>query len=159
MTDLQACIAESVVQRSTGYETPCLLWQGPKDEDGYGRLHLNGKRSRAHRTAYEDANGQIPEGLVLDHLCRIRHCVNPDHLEPVTNGENVHRAGAARRAAITHCPKGHEYTPENSYFCRRGTRSCRSCRADAKKRWAARNPTYWRERRAALRSAGRGGPA
>jgi hypothetical protein len=69
--------------------------------------------------------GPIPEGLTIDHLCRAIRCVNPAHLEPVTNAENIRRAALAN--ARSHCPHGHEYTPENSYFDPKGGRRCREC--------------------------------
>jgi DNA-binding XRE family transcriptional regulator len=74
--------------RDCGYETPCWVWLRNINEKGYGKI---GWKTRAHRAYYERFVGPIPEGMMLDHLCRIRACVNPDHLEPVTNGENVRR--------------------------------------------------------------------
>lgn len=86
----------------------CWLWKGAT-ACGYGYF----RHRPAHRFAYELYRGPIPEGLQLDHLCRVRSCVNPSHLEAVTQGVNLHRGEtiAARNAAKTHCPKGHEYTP------------------------------------------------
>ena len=104
----------------------CWEWIGAKVY-GYGRL----SRGRtpdgsqlAHRVVYELMTGPIPEGLTLDHLCRNRGCVRPDHLEPVSLAENTRRGAAAR----THCPQGHEFTPENTY-CRpsKVERQCRIC--------------------------------
>lgn len=69
----------------------CWLWTGWRT-NGYGRFTTNGKNWRAHRFAFEEMRGPIPEGLQLDHLCRVRHCVNPDHLEPVTRQQNMLRA-------------------------------------------------------------------
>lgn len=77
----------SVVQIKGG----CWLWIGALDRDGYGIAGLNGKQHRAHRLAYQWARGEIAEGLVVDHLCRITNCVNPDHLEAVTRAENKAR--------------------------------------------------------------------
>lgn len=71
---------------------------------------------------YEAFVGPIPDGLQIDHLCRVRHCVNPAHLEPVTIAENVRRGAAAQ----THCKYGHEYTPENTVI-HHGGRECRTC--------------------------------
>ena len=69
----------------------CWIWRGARDDKGYGSLGINGKILRAHRVSYEWLIGPIPEGLVLDHLCRVPPCVNPAHLEPVTQGENSRR--------------------------------------------------------------------
>ena len=93
----------------------------------------------AHRVVYEHFHGPIPVGLQLDHLCRVHNCVNPDHLEPVTSKENLHRGDthAARNAAKTHCPKQHEYTPANTYVYQ-GKRLCRECRRARYREWYRR---------------------
>lgn len=81
---------------------PCWLWTSRQDRDGYGRFAVEGKDFRAHRFAYKDLVGPIPDGLTIDHLCRVPGCVNPAHMEPVTAGENKRRANHAngsRRAA------------------------------------------------------------
>lgn len=85
--------------------------------------------AKAHRVAFELIRGCIPNGLVLDHLCRNRGCVNPDHLEPVTFRENIMRGVGytAQQARKTHCRHGHEFTVENTYVWR-GGRICRTCR-------------------------------
>lgn len=111
----------------------CWLWFAWKSSKGYGRFHVDGKGQQAHRVAYEALVGPIPKGLQLDHLCRNPACVNPAHLEPVTGKENVNRGqsaelSAAQQRAITHCPNGHQYTPENTYTDPRGWRNCRKCR-------------------------------
>ena len=114
----------------------CWEWQAAKDTKGYGVFNPNGTLVRSHRFAYENLVGPIPEGLQLDHLCRNRICVNPDHLEPVTQGVNTDRGTARIRlsiqgANITHCPRGHEYTEENTHVNKRnGTRKCRKCHRD-----------------------------
>lgn len=107
----------------------CWLWTGSLTRDGYGNLTLRGKVRRAHRVSYEDAKGAIPEGLELDHVCRERRCVRPDHLEPVTHAENMRRSEMASRfGAKTHCPSGHAYDEANTFRCKRGFRQCRACR-------------------------------
>ena len=118
-------------------ETGCWLWTGRLSSHGYGecRIKRNGKPIRfAHRVAYYLFVGPIPEGLQLDHLCRVRHCVNPEHLEPVTSRENILRSPftvASRWAQRTHCNYGHEFTPENTGM-RKGNRFCRTCKRTRK---------------------------
>lgn len=109
----------------------CWLWTALKNGSGYGIITINKKVRLAHRFAYELLVGPIPDGLQLDHLCRVRHCVNPAHLEPVTCRENLHRGDtwAARNAAKTHCPQGHPYDEKNTLVSG-GLRSCRTCARD-----------------------------
>lgn len=114
----------------------CWLWTGSLTESGYGRFSIGGRAGtvvRAHRFSYEMHVGAIPAGLDLDHLCRVRRCVNPSHLEPVTRRENTLRspiAAPAVNASLTHCIRGHEFTPENTYTppSRPNSRHCRACR-------------------------------
>lgn len=119
----------------------CWLWCLGKNSHGYGRITVPGVRYvEAHVVSYNAFKGEIPEGLELDHLCRVRHCINPNHLEPVTHAENMRRSAAA----FTHCPNGHAYTPENVYLYK-GSRNCRTCtrigvaKYNAKKRAAKAN--------------------
>ena len=111
--------------------TGCWLWSGSMDQHGYGKIWVRPRILFAHRWFYEHLKSPIPAGLVIDHLCRVPLCVNPDHLEPVTIGENVRRGNAGihhrvRMRAKTHCPQGHEYSPENTY--RYGPRRhCKTC--------------------------------
>ena len=103
---------------------PCWLWLGYCRDGRYPWMYYEGRSMAAYRVAYILFVGPIPAGLHLDHLCRVASCVNPAHLEPVTQQENNRRAGAA----ITHCPQGHEYTTENTGYARNGTtRFCRIC--------------------------------
>ena len=106
----------------------CWEWLGSKN-CGYGHIRDSGSMRKAHRVAYELVIGPIPEGLVIDHLCRNRACVNPSHLEPVSQKENIRRGVSvvAVKMALTHCPHGHPYSGENLYTNRRGWRYCRTC--------------------------------
>lgn len=112
----------------------CWLWTGAMT-GGYGQVRFAGGFIRAHRLAYELTNGQIPDGLDLDHLCRVTNCVNPAHLEPVTRPVNILRGVgmSAKRARQTHCKRGHEFTPENTYKWRT-SRICRACARQRKSR-------------------------
>lgn len=101
----------------------CWEWTAGKYAWGYGQFSVGYKKIRAHRWAYEHLVGPIPEGLVIDHLCRNPPCVNPAHLEPVTGAENTRRGGNALK---THCPRGHEYDEANTRYCH-GSRFCRAC--------------------------------
>lgn len=115
----------------------CWLWTAAKDQYGYGLFSSTSKMG-AHRWAYERLVGPIPKGLVIDHLCRTRACVNPAHMEAVTNKENILRGESlsAQRGRQTHCKYGHEFTPENTYVRPGGHRDCRVClrRRDQKRK-------------------------
>jgi hypothetical protein len=113
--------------------TGCWEWAGPKNWGGYGQI-LNVGPSRSHWTAHGAAYrlfvGEIPMGMELDHVCRMRHCANPAHLEVVTHRENLRRAPTqvtTVNATKTHCVDGHEFTEENTYTTPDGRRQCRSC--------------------------------
>jgi hypothetical protein len=113
----------------------CWLWRGTttRPVNGYGQIRLDRRMVTSHRVAYELLVGPIPEGLELDHLCRVRHCVNPVHLEPVTPHENLLRGEgpAARHARKTHCHRGHPLSGANLRMCNGGrSRRCRECKRE-----------------------------
>lgn len=118
---------ESKFQKTDG----CWLWRGSLVVNGYGRMRPHGKANHvnAHRISYELYVGRIPEGLTLDHLCRVRACVNPSHLEPVTKSVNTLRGygAAAKNARKIQCNRGHKYTSKNTYLRSSGHRICRRC--------------------------------
>ena len=104
----------------------CWAWAGARNSKGYG-LYTPVRRGvfMAHRFAWESHVGPIPEGLQIDHLCRNRSCVRPDHLEPVTLQENIRRGA---KSTATHCKYGHAYTSDNTRLAiRDGARTCRAC--------------------------------
>lgn len=114
------------IERFVEFGSDCWIWTGSCQVDGYGRVQFRGKSWRAHRAIYTLLVDEIPEGLVLDHLCRNPSCVNPEHLEPVTQQENSLRGLMGRLK--TECPKGHLYSEENTYRNSRGHRYCRTCK-------------------------------
>lgn len=106
--------------------TGCWNWTAYIDAGGYGRSNMPGLPELAHRASYEAFVGPIPNGLTLDHLCQNTRCVNPDHLEPVTNAENVRRANQAK----THCKRGHEFNEANTTVHPVRGRRCLVCHRD-----------------------------
>jgi hypothetical protein len=138
----------------------CWRFTGAHNREGYGMVNEGGKSGRmklVHRVVYEAMVGPIPEGHVLDHVyerCQFRDCCNPEHCEPVTNEENARRMWAAgrgvgdtraairvrvaRQRALTHCKRGHEFTPENTRVDSRGQRSCKACGIDQQRARRAR---------------------
>lgn len=121
-------------------EDGCWEWLGSRTSNGYGRHQMRGKHWMAHRAAYVLLVGPIADGMQLDHLCRNRGCVNPEHLEQVTARENTLRSSSfiADNARKTHCHKGHEFTPENTYAMKGGGRSCRECANASQRRYRAK---------------------
>lgn len=128
---------EKVMSRTDKQVDGCWLYTGALAADGYARVKdtSTDRALLVHRVVYDELVGTVPDGLVLDHLCRVRNCVNPQHLEPVTDAENIRRGVRARLGERTHCAEGHEFTPENTVPQRRKTKSgvtltpvCRTCR-------------------------------
>lgn len=113
----------------------CWEWLGSRDSKGYGQTEIEGKLRRAHRVVYEHEIGPIPDGLVLDHLCRNPNCVNPAHLEPVTQRINILRGEgfAAVNARKTHCKRGHLFDEANTRIRANGNRGCRTCHLEQKR--------------------------
>lgn len=138
---LPASALDRFVSRTELREGGCVVWTGGKTRGGYGVFasgtsHFSTTKEMAHRWSYENFVGPIPDGYDIDHLCRVRECVNPDHLEPVTRAENIRRAVALK----THCPHGHPYDEQNTRLDSYGHRSCKTCiRARDAARAGARN--------------------
>ena len=119
----------------------CWLWTKKPDKEGYARIQYESRPTRAHVFAYEKFVGSIPSRLVIDHLCRVRHCVNPKHLEAVTRRENNLRGASlwARQSRRTHCIHGHLLAGSNLYVVKtkqgNERRQCRKCRSTTMKKW------------------------
>lgn len=128
----------------------CWTWRGSQDRHGYGHARVVGENVLVHRFAYAISRGPIPEGMTVDHLCFNTICVNPDHLRLLTHSENA----ANQQSTVdppAYCPRGHEYTEENTYWNRhasspnrRPTRYCRTCNREAQRR-------SWERKKAAAR--------
>lgn len=114
----------------------CWSWTGAKNDRGYGQIRVDGRIVYAHRFSYQVHLGSIPDSLQIDHLCRNRSCVRPDHLEPVTSAENTRRGEPASR---TQCPRGHAYDEANTgRSARTGRRFCKACHSFFASRTKAR---------------------
>lgn len=116
----------------------CWIWTGSLNASGYGCVRIEGRSLRPHRVSYALEFGEIPAGLTLDHLCRVRSCVRPDHLEAVTHRENSRRGTSgdllrARLLAKTSCRNGHPYGPDTPRR-KEGCRNCAVCKAEGSKR-------------------------
>ena len=115
----------------------CWIWMGPRYRGQYGTFMAKKQHFLAHRASYEHSIGTIPDGLVLDHLCRNPLCINPSHLEPVSNRTNILRGRSpfALNAAKTHCKRGH---PLINAWLHRGRRVCRECSRQRLQEWRSR---------------------
>ena len=132
-----------LIYRHADQSGDCWIWLGTYSEDGYGKVWVGGKRWYAHRASYTIFRGPIPQGLTLDHLCRTRSCVNPEHLEPVTSIENTRRG---MRATRTHCLNGH---PFDRVYMRAGKQVQRKCSICSRAYQRAYKRVYRAKRRAA----------
>lgn len=126
----------------------CWLFAGYKNTIGYGQIFytVDGKTKYqyAHRVSYETFNGPIPDGLAIDHLCSIRHCINPSHLEAVTLRENTLRGeGVIVNKKKTNCPQGHPYSLENTTYNNKGWRVCRTCKLIRHAKYYRANKDKW----------------
>lgn len=129
-------------------ESGCWLWQAAKNESGYGYFRIGDSIRRAHRVLYQQVFGAVDKDKELDHLCRVRHCVNPRHLEQVTHTVNVARAEVGkRRQENTECRKGHSLTGDNLRVNPSGYKVCRECErvGNARRYWS--NKTISKERK------------
>ncbi len=136
MSDIRDAFPDKVI---CDPNSGCWLWTGYINNHGYGQI---GRNTKAYRESYILARGAIPDGLQIDHLCRVRSCVNPDHLEAVTQHENIRRGTWAEGRAVwvrsrTHCKRGHPYEG-NTYVNCRGHRNCVICMNAAQARFKAK---------------------
>lgn len=139
---LRQALTLSITATSGGADTPCVEWY-TAPADGYPRLNVKGRKTRAHRTLYEAQHGELPPGYVVHHTCENKRCVNPDHLRGVTRAQHLRmhdtaqrgsRQAAANRRNRTSCNHGHPFTPENTYYnATSGTRFCRECHLSRKR--------------------------
>lgn len=135
-----ACpVSERLKEKSAAMPNGCIRWTGFVHPSGYGLLDIGGRSVRAHRAAYEEFVGPIPDGAELDHTCHNRdqecagggdclhrRCINPDHLEPVTRRQNQERSRHTKTGRVE-CSKGHPLTPENLFIRADGRRFCKKC--------------------------------
>ena len=133
-------------------ESGCWIWEGYTEPDGYGRVILDTVRYHVHKFVWEHFNGPVPPKLQLDHLCRVRCCANPSHLEVVTGRVNSLRgeSPAAHNARKTHCLRGHEFTQENTYLFKSKSgygRLCRQCGREHALKYSRENKVLIKQRR------------
>lgn len=131
-------IESKLLRRSERDSNGCLIWQGAVLHNGYGAIWVSeeGAQRRAHRVAYSIWIGPIPEDMTIDHLCEVKLCIEPSHLEAVTSKENTlrsNRAPATINSKKTHCKHGHEFTEENTRVYN-GKRQCITCVNEASRR-------------------------
>lgn len=124
------------------FTSDCWEWQAVKNKDGYGMIALNRKMISAHRVSYQMYKGSIPRQLMIDHLCRNRKCVNPHHMELVTNQENCIRGLTGKinnwQKRKTHCPYGHELKEPNllpHMLKKYNYRQCKICHNERQRKY------------------------
>ena len=135
-------VEPGVISDVPGFErSMCWIWMGAKTGKGYSNFNFGGRFWGGHRLAYVELIGAVPEGLELDHLCRVRHCVRPSHLEPVSQTTNTLRGvgESAQNARKTHCVHGHEFNRVNTYISKLGKRMCRECNRIRALVWSENN--------------------
>lgn len=139
-TDLRARITERVDIEDRGHGTPCWISNRAAHSNGYTKLGHLGRTWLTHRFAYTVFVGPIPERMQIDHLCKVRACCNPAHLEPVTCRENLLRGDTltAAEVAMTGCIHGHDFTSENTRTTSSGKRACRTCDAERARQYRRR---------------------
>ncbi len=142
----QRILKNSVPEPNTG----CWLWLGDSVKGGYGRSAVKGRKWLVHRLSYRVFIGEIPDGLTIDHKCKMTCCCNPQHLEAVTMRENVMRGTSISKinAEKTFCSRGHEYTEENTYYYKDGRRECCIC-------MDARNKEYYKNNKEEIKERSR----
>lgn len=119
---------------SKGFTTGCWEWTGNVRRDGYTKIMIDGRTTYAHRFAYQHFVGVIADGMVIDHRCKNRKCVNPEHLQLVTSSASnfASNGPAAQQASKVHCAQGHPFSPENTIISKQSRgggvhRQCRIC--------------------------------
>lgn len=153
MMDLPERVVDQILfEPNTGH----WLWLNNRNRQGYGRGTIAGRQLLMHRYVYTHLVGPIPDGMVIDHLCRVRHCVNPNHLRVVTPRQNTLENSlsvGAVRGAWTQCPQGHAFEGRNRIITKTGARLCRACRnaymRELMRKRAAEQPyksPYWAPR-------------
>jgi hypothetical protein len=130
-------------------KTGCWNWTAGIDKDGYGRFYYDERKGgRAHIFSYRHFIGPVNPALTIDHKCRNRHCVNPNHLRQITGLENtmIGVGPGPTNLKKTHCPKGHPYDSKNTYIDKRGFRYCRICKRNTVNKNSAENTARWRQK-------------
>ena len=144
----------------------CWIYEGKTNGWGYCQKKIGGKSYSVHRLSYELFHGKIPRHLTVDHICRVRNCINPNHLRLLPIRENIliGTSPSAKNAKKTHCPKGHPYDKDNTvieYPYGNPKRVCRTCRNEHSKKhyrnnipyYKKRNKNYWRRKKLAVTSS------